>query len=63
MTRGVVAGCKSYPVCSLIENGREASLPTDLQRIFDGPVDVIATSSTDPALVHAAALSSPLTPL
>lgn len=29
----------------------------DLQRIFDGPVDVIETSSTDPARVHAAALS------
>jgi hypothetical protein len=29
----------------------------DLQRIFDGPVDIVAASSTDPALVHAAALS------
>jgi len=29
----------------------------DLQRIFDGPVDVIETSTTDPALINAAALS------
>ena len=29
----------------------------DLQRIFDGPVDLIETSSTDPAVVSAAALS------
>jgi hypothetical protein len=29
----------------------------DLQRIFDGPVDVIETSTTDPALLNAAALS------
>jgi hypothetical protein len=30
----------------------------DLQRIFDGPVHVIAISSSDPTLVHAAALST-----
>lgn len=41
--------------------GGSAGYPSDrlqdLQRIFDGPVDVIETSSTDPAVVHAAALS------